>query len=191
MKNLKDFKATINVLDQKLKSNKSKINKYTNELKILQNNSIDLKKKYNEIIKNILNDKITIGYLELCIKNGINEDEENFTFSKNNPKQYNLDELLGVIIFKRNYLRKYPKMLLQKDPNYLYISKYSIMKEKNNILIFNDKDSDENNSDIEFDPFVPLCPFELQGKCNDDKCPYQHLQKKNAINKINVKIKYN
>jgi hypothetical protein len=30
------------------------------------------------------------------------------------------------------------------------------------------------------DALSPVCPFELQGRCNDATCPYQHLDRKSA-----------
>ncbi|XP_047341258.1 uncharacterized protein LOC124944950 [Impatiens glandulifera] len=33
-----------------------------------------------------------------------------------------------------------------------------------------------NASDLEIDPFWPICMFELRGKCNNDECPWQHIR---------------
>ncbi|XP_022134226.1 uncharacterized protein LOC111006536 isoform X2 [Momordica charantia] len=30
--------------------------------------------------------------------------------------------------------------------------------------------------DLEIDPFLPLCMYELRGKCNNDECPWQHVK---------------
>ena len=38
---------------------------------------------------------------------------------------------------------------------------------------------DSQNVDFLNDPFWPICIFELRGKCNDDECPWQHLQSQN------------
>lgn len=33
-----------------------------------------------------------------------------------------------------------------------------------------------NMCDLSIDPFWPLCMFELRGKCNNEKCQWQHVK---------------
>lgn len=38
-----------------------------------------------------------------------------------------------------------------------------------------DRESSSYSCDSKIDPLWPLCMYELRGKCNNDECPWQHL----------------
>jgi hypothetical protein len=45
-----------------------------------------------------------------------------------------------------------------------------------------------SNGSSKFNPHVPLCPYELNGECEDDKCPYQHWNRSTTISDTKVRL---
>lgn len=186
-----NLKSTVKVLEQSLENDKQRREKISKEVLSLNQYCDKILKEINTEKNECINTEIMIGYLESCEKCKVSESESNFSFSQSNPLKFTEIELIGLLLSKRSSMRTTPLELLVLKPNEFLISLCDnyilpgLNKELVNPikkLFQNNNNNISNNihiyvSEDEIDPFIPICPFELNGECTDIGCPFQHLAK--------------